>query len=238
MWRRLASGVALGFLVLAGVAAQAQPVLYSAFDANMAAGWCVDNIEHHVAVKFAVPATGPFDVTGIKSSLWFSPALPASNMRVDIFEWTQNDLPPATLVGSLTLNETMPPPDPDGDPDLVRHDYTFSAPQPVRLEAGRSYWVQFDVTSETSCVAYLGISTTAPTTSVLAREAEYQNWSGLWTDRTSSGYTQLEIYGQNAAIPASPVPVPATSAWALLLLAMGAAGIARISMRRGANLRG
>jgi hypothetical protein len=112
---------------------------------------------------------------------------------------------------------------------MLRYAYTFSPLSPVRLDAGASYWVQFNVSSNSCAVSLLG-STALPTATQLIRGAEYQNWGGVWTNRTATYYTQVELLG--AAASSVTTPVPATGPFALLLGGFGIVALVLSSTRR------
>ena len=186
------------FVAASSSMAQAGQPLYVSNDSATFSGWCVDNNEHNVAIKFVVPSSSSYDLTTIKAPFEFMRTNPPSNISMDIFRWTANSAPPADpgdLIARLPINETIPSPDSNADPIPERFDYSFSAPSPVRLEAGSSYWVQFNVTSPSSCEVSLLGGNASPTINTISRDAEYQNWSGLWTDRTANFYTLLELIG-------------------------------------------
>ncbi|MEY2251444.1 IPTL-CTERM sorting domain-containing protein [Comamonas sediminis] len=185
------------WLISSASMAQVTQTLYSANDPARFSGWCVDNESHNVAVKFIVPLTKNYDLTAIKAPFEIIPNDPPTNISMDVFKWTANGTPPSDptdLIARLPINETLPTADPTADPIPQQVDYSFSSATPVHLEAGKAYWIQFNVTSPSCVVSVLG-GNEQPTAHLVTRDAEYQNYSNVWTDRTSNFYTQLELIG-------------------------------------------
>ena len=231
-------------VALLSAPAQAQTTapeaLYSAPPVSPFPNWCMNRDQYRYAVKLTVPAGQSFDLTSVKLPLWFEETNPATAIDVQVLKWTEDATEPtaADVLATLSMVETLPPPQDTGVSDSERHEYNFVPSQPLRLQSGSSFWVKFASTTVTGgCDVYTSTSA-LPTGGVFVRAAEYQGQYTNWLDRTDGPVTELVVMGTPVVNvdppvePTAPTPVPGLTGLALPLLSLSFAGLGLWAQRR------
>lgn len=232
-------------VALLSAPAQAQTTapeaLYSAPPVNPFLNWCMNGDRYRFAVKLTVPAGQSFDLTSVKLPLWFEETNPATAIDVQVLKWTEDATEPtaADVLATLSMVETLPPPQDTGVGDSERREYNFVPSQPLRLQSGSSFWVKFaSTTTIGGCDVYTSTSA-LPTGGAFVRAAEYQGDNASWLDRTDGPVTELVVMGTPVVnvdppvvVPTVPTPVPGLTGLALPLLSLSFAGLGLWAQRR------